>query len=269
MTCSGVTPASASLPSSGRSSSASPSVRPSRRPPGAGLGQQVVGGGAAQRGRSSAATCSAIGKPPAASRLRRIRPGSGSSPASRSAAQAGGRAGEPEQVGQRLPLGVPGPGGALVLLLRGGDEGGDQPGHLPGAAEDGDGGDRVPLVRHGGRPAAARLPPPPLGDLADLGLREQGDVTGDLAEHPGHARAGAAAISVIRSRSVCHGRVGAARPELHGQQRRDLGPAVAERGQGARGPAELDREPAGRDPVQRGRPPHPARSASPPRPGRR
>src|ERR1019366_5422196 len=106
-----------------------------------------------------------------------------------------GRAGQPEQVAERLPLRVPGTGGALMLLLGGGGEGGEQSRHLARAAEQGDRADRVALVRHRGRaapgtPLAARASTAwagavPLADLGHLGLGEQGDVPGGLAEHRG------------------------------------------------------------------------------------
>ena len=47
--------------------------------------------------------------------------------------------------------------------------------------------DRVPLVRHRRRPALARVIAA-LGDLGDLGLREQRNVPGYLAERGAGAR---------------------------------------------------------------------------------
>ena len=80
-------------------------------------------------------------------------------------------------------------------------------------------------------------------DLAHLGLGQQRHVPGDLAERR-RGRASAAPASVIRSRSVCHGT--AAEPAGSvGEHRRDPGPR-SPRARGARGAAELDREPAGR-----------------------
>src|SRR6266568_8702237 len=77
---------------------------------------------------------------------------------------------QPEQSGQRLPLGVPGSGRALQFVLGVAEEDAEQPGDLSGAAEDGDRRDRVVLVRHRGGAAAPRGPggdggvdPPVLG----------------------------------------------------------------------------------------------------------
>src|SRR5215831_19288175 len=67
-----------------------------------------------------------------------------------------------------------------MFLLGGGGQGSEQTWCLLCAAEYQDRGDRVLLVRHDGRAAAAWRRG--LADLSDFGLREERDIPGDLAE---------------------------------------------------------------------------------------
>ena len=183
--------------------------------------------GAPSEPRSSAVTRSASGRPPASARLAAIRAVSTFRFAEQVARPGGGGDGELEQVAVRLPLGVPGAGRALVLLLGAGDQGGEQAGGLPGAAEDGDGGDRVALVRHRGRAAAAgrsrraaarRDGPASVAASARRPRRPRPPRSARAASRRGRSwtaprtRAIATATSMIRSRSVCQGSGGSARP---------------------------------------------------------
>ena len=107
------------------------------------------------------------------------------------------------------PLGVPGPAARSCSCAMRGQQRRDQPGcALRGGGPGADRGDRVVLVRHRRRAAAAR---DALAHLADLGLREQDDVAGDLAATPAAAPS-APARSATGVRSVCHGSTGSASP---------------------------------------------------------
>ena len=135
-----------------------------------------------------------------------------------------GGAGRDEQRAQRRPLGVPGAGGALVLLLHRGEQRRDQPGRLAGAGARRDRGDRVALVRHRGRAAGRGL-----AHLADLGLREQHDVAGRLRDRARRRCPSAAASAAIRLRSVCHGSTGSSSPSSAAKRASTLGPEAVER----------------------------------------
>lgn len=92
----------------------------------------------------------------------------------------GGASDQPQQLAQRLPLGVPGTGRPLVLGDHRRVERGGQPRRAPRGGGDHGGRHRVGLVRHGGRPATA-----PLRDLGDLRAGEGEYVGRHLAEGPG------------------------------------------------------------------------------------
>ena len=133
------------------------------------------------RSRSPVVACSASSSPPVTSRVAATRSGSTTRWVS--------RVGEPrragpdgaQQLGQRAPLGVPRPGGALVLVQRGGGEQPRRrgPGAAIGGGPRGHRGDRVALVRQRRGPAAAG---DVLAHLADLGLGQQHQVGGDGAD---------------------------------------------------------------------------------------
>ena len=108
---------------------------------------------------------------------------------------------------ERAPFAVPGAGGALVLLHHRGQQRRDQAGRLLRAAERGDRGHRVALVRHRGRAAAAR-PRAPRRPRSG----EQGDVARGLADRArGDAeRAGELADPAAQGVPGQHGRVEAA-----------------------------------------------------------
>ena len=121
-----------------------------------------------------------------------MRSASTSRPSRRRAQPGRGRAGGGQQVAQRPPLGVPRAGGALVLLHHRGEQRRDEPGRLLRAAERGDRGDRVVLVRHRAtsrRRRASRTSPTSVcassDDVArDLADRARGDAerAGELAD---------------------------------------------------------------------------------------
>ena len=131
---------------------------------------------------------------------------------------------------QRAPLGLPGAGGALVLLLHRGEHRRHQPRHAAACR-------RAPTPR---RPGCACAPSPrsrrgPRRPRAPR--RQQRHVARDLRQHAGeHARAPAASAAG-RRRFVCHGSTGSASPSCarHARRRR-AGIAVADR------PAHLHRE---------------------------
>ena len=100
--------------------------------------------------------------------------------------------------------------------------------------------DRVALVRH--RRRAARLA---LRHLGDLGLREQHDVAGDLRRRSCDAGERAARARRSASASCATARPARAARARPRRARSTSGPSLAERGERARGAAELRRQRAG------------------------
>ena len=127
---------------------------------------------------------------------------------------------------------------------------GDQAWARRAQASASDGADGVALVRHRRRAAA---PLAALGDLADLGLREQHDVERDLAERPG-ARSRARAPSARDAHArVCHGQRRLGQPELGARARRPRGPVSPSAASVPDRPAELHGQPAARASTSRAR----------------
>ena len=94
-----------------------------------------------------------------------------------------GRPDQPQQLGVDPPLGLPGAGRALVLLLHRGQHGRHQPRHALGAGQHRHRRHRVALVRHGARAAAARSPPSLASPTSCWASSVH--VARHLAEHPG------------------------------------------------------------------------------------
>ena len=201
---------------------------------------EVVRGLAAERLGSAPLTRSASSAPPVRSRLARMRSGSTSRLLEAVAQPRRRRPRRGQQVAQRLPLGVPRAGGALVLVgharraaWRRAPERGSAPARAEIAA------DRVALVRQRRRAAA---PGRALAHLADLGLREQHDVARDLADRAGGGAERAGQLGDARARRCAT--AAPARPARARAASRasDVEARVAERGQRARRAAELDGE---------------------------
>ena len=121
--------------------------------------------------------------------------------------------------GQRVPLGVPRAGGALVLVRPGGDQRAGVAAGLGGARQRAHRDRGVALVRHGRRPAAGAL-----AHLAHLGLGEQDDVgRRSWRRRPAAAAEGGAQLDQAM-RSVCHGATGSARPSSRAYRPPTSGP---------------------------------------------
>jgi len=161
-----------------------------------------------------------LGQGQAAARRQVSRP---SGPCRRSGSPAGhapggGGGGQLEEVAVRLPLGVPGAGRALVLLLGARQQGRQQPGGLLRADEHRDGGDGVCSC------SASRTSAPPgcprrAVTAAGNPRRPRPPRSGPSGSRPwppwdsaAHARAATEPTSMIRNRSVCQGSGGSARP---------------------------------------------------------
>ena len=141
-----------------------------------------------------------------------------------------------EDLGQHDPLDLPGAGRALVVRDHRVEQGRHVLAHDPDAGVDVGGGDRVALLRHGAGRAAALGEG--LEDLLDLGLHHQLDVRRHLAERAGDQAEEAADLGDPVAHRV-PGDLGLAEAELLHQPRLDLEAPRAERGEVARGAAEL------------------------------
>ena len=151
----------------------------------------------------------------------------------------GRAAGRRERARERVPLGLPRAGGALVLA----DEGRPQDGACarssarrrpgPGSLPPGSACAASPTTALP-RPLAPRRP------RSARGARGRARSSRVAPE----AISSAAPSSAIRTRFVCHGSVGSRRSSSARVERGDLGPALAERGERARRAAELRRQPA-------------------------
>ena len=138
--------------------------------------------------------------------------------------------------GSASSFGLPRPGGALVVGRHGAVHHRHQRLHGARGGQDVFTGDRVALLRHGGRGTAA-------GDVGfrhfgDLGLRQQDDVGGELRQAAADQARGSATVSAKPSRQTCQGAGGAARPSSAASAFHHRDALVAERGQRAGGAAE-------------------------------
>ena len=196
------------------------------------------------------ATRSATISPSVSSRFSRIRSASTSSPSTASRDRPRRTARVRERTRERVPLGLPGAGGALVLL----DDRPCEDGRVPArelrarASEGRPHG--VALLRQRGRPAAGPLP-----HLSDLRLREQCDVEPDLREHSGGRVERAAELGDPRPVRV-PGQRRRRQVELLREETEHLHAVLAEGRQRPGRAAEL-----GREPLRLG----PPRACAPPR----
>ena len=153
----------------------------------------------------SGAAASAAALP--ASRLARMRSGVDLQALEAGAQPRRGRAGGDQQLAQRPPLGVPGAGRALVLLLHRGEQRRDEPGRLARAAsaETAATGLRLCGIAEEPPGAASRTSPTSVCASSVDVARRLRDTPAGRAE-----RAGQRPRSGVRS--VCHGSTGSASP---------------------------------------------------------
>ena len=219
----------------------------SRWPPGPVRRRPVPGPPGRGPCRRPARPCPSTSQQPVQVRPHRL----AGAPAARSRqarSHAGGRPGRDEQLAQRPPLGVPGAGGALVLLRHGGEQRGDQPG--PGPPRP------AALTAATGLRLCAMADEPPgaaLAHLADLGLGQQHDVPGHLGRRrrpPRRARRPARPAGSGRCATAARG---SARPSSAASAAADLEPGAAEPGERAGRAAELDGQPVAADRRRAGR----------------
>ena len=178
------------------------------------------------RGARAMTRPSARATPPAASRLARIRASSTTSALNVSAMAPAAPAVSVDQRRQRLPFGLPAARRALVLLRHRRQHRGDQARSAHRGGHRLHGADRIVLVRHRRRAAAALHRR--VGDLGDFGLRQQRQVAANLAQRSAHEPQRAGDVGEAAALGV-PGDLGDAQAEARGQ-RRATPPARPRRG---------------------------------------